>query len=190
LAAVATLYRPDDQQELIRQCQAGNSASYRILYERHVRAMYNTCYRLLNSHADTEDVLQEAFTDAYRNLDRFNFDYTFGVWIKKIVVNKAISFLRKKKSMLVSLDDNAPAPADEGHVDEEAFAYRVEAVRKGIEQLPDHYRTVLSLYLFEDYSQEEIGNILNLAHGTVRVQYLRGKQKLLDILKKEALYER
>jgi RNA polymerase sigma factor (sigma-70 family) len=190
LVLTATAYEQTGQQELIRQCAAGDRASYRKLYESHVRAMYNTCYRILNSHADTEDVLQEAFTDAFRSLDRFNYEYTFGTWLKRIVINKAISFLRKKRSVMVSFDDQTPAPAAEESIDEEAFTYKVEAVRKGIEQLPDTYRTVLSLYLFEDYSQEEIGQMLNVSHGAVRVQYMRGKQKLLEILKKQGVYER
>jgi RNA polymerase sigma factor (sigma-70 family) len=177
-------YIPEKQPELIRKCISGEPAAFRELYQQHVKAMYNTAYRLLNSHADTENILQDAFTDAFRHIQRFNFSFTFGAWLKKIVINKCISHLRKKKAIVVSLDDKGRDPEDKEDVDETLHTYRVEAVRKGISELPDTYRTVMNLYLFEEYSQEEIAGLLGLTHGNVRVQYLRGKQKLHEILKK------
>lgn len=180
---------PEQQQELVRKCISGESAAFRELYQQHVKAMYNTAYRLLNSHADTEDILQEAFTDAFRSIQKFNFSFTFGTWMKKIVVNKSISHLRKKKAVIVSIEDKHRDPADTPEVDELNHAYRVEAVRKGISALPDSYRTVLNLYLFEEYSQEEIAGLLGISHSNVRVQYMRGKQKLHEILKNDGVYE-
>lgn len=176
-----------EQQHLVRKCISGEPAAFRELYQLHVKAMYNTAYRLLNSHADTEDILQDAFTDAFRNIQRFNFNFTFGSWMKKIVINKSISHLRKKKAVIVSIDEKKE-PADTTETDEATHAYRVEAVRKGISALPDTYRTILNLYLYEDYSQEEIAGLLGISHGNVRVQYMRGKQKLHEILKNDGVY--
>ena len=185
---VAPLYQPDAQHDLIRKCISGEPAAFSELYQRYVKAMYNTAYRLLNSHADTEDILQEAFTDAFRHIHRFDFNYTFGSWLKRIVINKSISHLRKRKAIVVSFTEKGPEAPDTT-TDEALHAYRVEAVRKGIAELPDTYRSVLSLYLFEDYSQEEIAGLLGMTHGNVRVHYLRGKQKLHEILKKQGVYD-
>ena len=85
---------------------------------------------------------------------------------------------------LVELDQtNAYALTDEEKLDEHEIQYKVEQVKKGIEKLADGYRTVLSLYLLEGYDQEEISEILGISHNTVRTQYIRAKQKLLQILK-------
>jgi RNA polymerase sigma factor (sigma-70 family) len=179
-----------DQQRLIRQCVAGDTSAYRVLYEQHARAMFNTSFRLLNNHADAEDVLQEAFTDAFRSLDRFNFDYTFGTWLKRIVINKSINHLRKQKRLPVNaLPEAVPDMADDAPQGDET-EWKAEVVRNTMNTLPEPYRTVLNLYLLEDYSQEEIGDLLGIAHGTVRVQYMRGKQKLLSLLKEQQLYGR
>jgi RNA polymerase sigma-70 factor (ECF subfamily) len=72
---------------------------------------------------------------------------------------------------------------DEKGPDEQEIQYKVEEVKKAIQQLPDGYRTVLSLYLLEGYDHEEISQILQLAESTVRTQYMRAKQKLIHIIK-------
>jgi RNA polymerase sigma factor (sigma-70 family) len=169
---------------------AGDTSAYRVLYEQHVRAMYNTSLRLVNNEADAEDVLQEAFTDAFKGLDRFDFNYTFGTWLKRIVINKSINHLRKQKRLPVNaLPEAVPDMPEENGTHAET-EWRADAVRKTMATLPEPYRTVLNLYLLEEYSQEEIGDLLGIAHGTVRVQYMRGKQKLLSLLKEQQLYGR
>jgi RNA polymerase sigma-70 factor (ECF subfamily) len=85
---------------------------------------------------------------------------------------------------LVELDHtNAHAITEDEQLDEQEVQYKVEQVKKAIQKLADGYRTVLSLYLLEGYDQEEISEILGITHNTVRTQYIRAKQKLLQILK-------
>ena len=145
--------------------------------------MYNTALRILSHVADAEDVLQEAFADAYRNLDRFEEQGTFGVWLKKIVVYKSINQLRKKKLVLVETPDawDAEEPAPD---DIEAETLQVQSIREAMAELSPGFRAVLSLYLFEGYDQEEIAGILGVTHATVRTQYIRGKAKLLQIIQR------
>jgi RNA polymerase sigma factor (sigma-70 family) len=150
--------------------------------------MYNTSLRIVNNVGDAEDVLQEAFTDAFRHLNDFRYNSTFGSWLKRIVINKSITLLRKKKMQLVDIETTQVADkGDSDSVDEVAFEYKVEEVRKAIQRLPDGYRAVVSLYLLEEIPQEEIGHILGISHNTVRTQYHRAKQKLLNILKEGGL---
>lgn len=170
--------------ELVERCKLGDTAGYEMLYRQYAKAMYNTSLRVVNNTADAEDVLQEAFLDAFRSLNDFHYHSTFGAWLKRIVINKSINVLRKRKMNLVELDQtNAYALTDDEKLDEHEIQYKVEQVKKGIEKLADGYRTVLSLYLLEGYDQEEISEILGISHNTVRTQYIRAKQKLLQILK-------
>jgi len=170
--------------ELVERCKLGDEPSYHALYERYAKAMYNTSLRIVNNTADAEDVLQESFLDAFRSLNDFHYRSTFGAWLKKIVVNKSINTLRKRKMNMVDVDETSVGEMPEGErMDEEALRFKVEEVKKAIQKLPDGYRTVLSLYLLEGYDHEEISGILGITHNTVRTQYIRAKQKLLHIIK-------
>ena len=150
--------------------------------------MLNVCLRVLNHNAEAEDVLQEAFLDAFTHLHTFRGQSTFGAWLKQIVVNKAINQLRQRRLQLVNIEDQHFDSeeidlADSEPFDEESLELDVERVKRGLNQLPEGYRVVLSLYLFEGYDHEEIGEILNISESTSRTQYMRGKKKLLEIMK-------
>lgn len=154
--------------------------------------MYNVCLRIVNHEAEAEDVLQEAFIDAFGHINTFRGQSTFGAWLKQIVVNRAINHLRGRRLELVSLESNQFGEdesadradwADTEPHDEDDIQLEVERVRQGIQQLPEGYRVVLSLYLFEGYDHEEISNVLSISETTSRTQYLRGKKRLLELLK-------
>ncbi|MEO6254350.1 MAG: RNA polymerase sigma factor [Ferruginibacter sp.] len=175
--------------ELIERCLRGDTLGYKELYQRYSKAMYNTCLRLLNNTAEAEDVLQESFIEAFKNLERFEYRTSFGGWLKQICINRAINQLKKRKIDLVDIEqvtgyDHAPdSYRDEAPVDEVEISLQVDAVKKAIMKLPDGYRTVLNLYLLEGYDHEEIAEILQVAESTTRTQYMRAKQKLLQFLK-------
>ena len=170
--------------ELVERCKRGDPQSFQQLYRQYSKAMYNTSLRIVNNSADAEDVLQESFLDAFRSLHDFHYRSTFGAWLKKIVINKSINILRKRRNDFVDMESTElQAVTDEEPEKEEDMQYKVEEVKKMITRLPDGYRTVLSLYLLEGYDHEEISQILNISHNTVRTQYVRAKQKLLTIIK-------
>lgn len=174
--------------ELVERCKQGDALGYSQLYNKYSKAMFNTSLRILNNVGDAEDVLQDAFVDAFRHLKDFRYNSTFGAWLKRIVINKSISVLRKKKLKMVDIENTQVVDrSEEDSTDEAAFAYKVEEVRKAIQMLPDGYRAVVSLYLLEEIPQEEIGVMLGISHNTVRTQYHRAKQKLLGILKEGGL---
>lgn len=176
--------------EIVEACKQGSRAAQYKLYSLYAKSMFNVCYRIVNHHGEAEDVLQEAFIDAFAKIGTFRQEASFGMWLKQIVVNKAINSLRKKKIELVTIEN-------EGHnLENEVYAesitepeesncdYRIEAINKGIEMLPEGYRVVLSLYLFEGYDHEEISTVLGISVSTSRTQYMRGKQRLNELLKK------
>ena len=145
--------------------------------------MYNTALRIVNKIPDAEDILQEAFTDAFLQLKSFENKSTFGAWLKQIVVFKSIRFLNKQKMIFTDAENVMDNIAEEETVNEADIHFTIDGIKQKLQQLPDGYRTVLSLYLIEGYDHEEIAEILNVAHATVRSQYMRGKQKLLQLLK-------
>lgn len=174
--------------ELVERCRQGDRSSYGELYQKYAKAMYNTSLRIMNHTADAEDVLQEAFVDAFAAIDSFAYKSTFGAWLKRIVINKSINALRKRKMDIIDIEKTSVVqmPEDETY-DEEALKFKVEEVKKAVKDLPNGYRTVLSLHLFEGYDQEEIAEILQISHATVRTQYMRAKQKLLLLIKQGGL---
>jgi RNA polymerase sigma factor (sigma-70 family) len=171
---------------LVERCVQGDTDSYRLLYDHYVKAMYNTALRIVNNTADAEDIVQEAFSDAFRLLRKFESRSTFGAWLKKIVINKSINKVKRERKKWVEVDMGfieGYAIFEEPDIDESEFVYRVESIKKGIRLLPDGYRTVLSLHLIENYKHEEIADMLGISHATVRTQYIRAKKKLLDIIR-------
>lgn len=147
--------------------------------------MYNVALRIINHDAEAEDVLQEAFLDAFTRIGDFRSETTFGLWLKQIVVNKSINCLRKRKAEFVSLDGiEAEALPD---TDETGIQWRIEEIKAAVKMLPDGYRVVLSLYLFEGYDHEEISHILKISEATSRTQFMRGKLKLKQILVKKGV---
>jgi RNA polymerase sigma-70 factor (ECF subfamily) len=167
--------------ELIARCKAGDREAYYRVYKLYARQMFNISCRITGREEDAEDALQEAFISAFRNLDRYRADATFGAWLKRIVVNKSINILKKRRHELISDDTSLDVPEEE-----EQVPYReeltVDRVKKAIGQLPDGYRSVLSLYLLEGYDHQEIAEILNITESTSKSQLNRAKVKLRENL--------
>jgi RNA polymerase sigma factor (sigma-70 family) len=144
--------------------------------------MYNVGYRIVMDRNEADDVLQEAFISAFRNLKYYRGDATFGAWLKRIVVNKAINAVKKRKLERFPED----MEVKEEDVDSDYLSrmeFTVEQVKNAIERLPDGYRSVLSLYLLEGYDHGEIAEILGISESTSKSQFNRSKKKLKDILK-------
>lgn len=175
---------PHPHSDLVDRCKKGDTRSFKELYDLYAKAMYNTSLRILQDRVEAEDVLQEAFMDAFRHIQNFQNRSSFGAWIKQIVVNKSITQLKKRRYEMLDVEETELAETAEGmERDEEELQMQVKEVIKAIALLPNGYRTVLNLYLLEGYDHEEIAGILGVAESTARTQYIRAKQKLLTLLK-------
>jgi RNA polymerase sigma factor (sigma-70 family) len=182
------LTAPIQIDELVERCRQGDKRSFSELYHKYAKAMYNTSLRIVNHTADAEDVLQESFVDAFAAIESFAYKSTFGAWLKRIVINKSINALRKRKMDIIDIEKTTAIHfPEEDSYDEETLKFKVEEIKKAVKELPNGYRTVLSLHLFEGYDQEEIAEILQISHATVRTQYMRAKQKLLLLIKQGGL---
>lgn len=178
----------DKHYNLVVECKQGSKKACYELYKLYSKAMLNVAFRIVGNIAEAEDVLQEAFVDAFSKLKDFRQDTTFGLWLKQIVVNRSINLLRKRKLDLVDLEgEQIENIAGEEVEDEEETQYQAARVKEAMKDLPEGYRLVISLYLLEGYDHEEIGQILNISENTSRTQFLRAKRKLLEILQRKGI---
>nr|WP_310587226.1 RNA polymerase sigma factor [Flectobacillus major] len=168
---------------MVEACRRGERKAQYEIYRLYAKSMFNVAVRILNHVGEAEDVLQDAFLDAFTKINDFRQTSTFGAWLKQIVINRALNQLRQRKAEIIDIEGVADDVEDEVY-DDEAIDWEVARLQQAIHQLPDGFRTVLSLYLFEGYDHEEIAEILGVAESTSRTQYIRAKKRLLEILKK------
>lgn len=171
------------QEKLIKACINGERSAHYALYKQYCKAMYNISYRITNDPDDAEDVLQEAFISVFKNLRSFKGESSIGAWIKRIVVNASINHVKKQKMIYGSVDENLEE--EPGNNDHEELELEITRVKEAIRQLPDGFRTVLTLYLIEGYDHREIADILNISESTSKSQYNRAKKRLKEILREK-----
>jgi len=168
---------------IIEACKQGNESARYQLYQLYAKAMFNISYRMMNSREEAEDMLQEAFTQAFMKLDTFRYDSAFGSWLKRIVINTCINAMNKRKVDLEYCEEiYSHDLAEEKEAEPE---YTVQNVSRAMEQLPDGSRMVFSLYLLEGYDHGEIAEILKISESTSKSQFMRAKRKVAEILREE-----
>ena len=170
----------DIHRDLVEDCKKGRRQAQFELYQLYSKAMFNICLRMLKNEADAEDLLQNSFIDVFTKLDTFRFQSTIGAWIKRIVVNNCINFLKKRRLYFEEIDDRI-GDREDTQVEEEP-TLSVQAIKDAIFQLPDGYRVVFSLYQMEGYDHKEIAEILNVSEQTSKSQYSRARKKLRELL--------
>ena len=137
---------------------------------------------MMNNQTDAEDMLQEAFAEAFRRLESFRFESTFGAWLKRITINKCINELKRRRIQLEYTDQPQTIDiADEAEEMNNA-SLTAERIKHAMALLPDGYRVVFSLYLLEGYDHEEIAQILNISESTSKTQLMRAKKKIIEII--------
>ena len=174
-------------QELIEACRRGERNAQFKIYKLYYKAMYNSCIRIVNDTAEAEDIMQESFLAAFARLDSYTGEGSFGKWLKRIVINNSLDALKKNNETL-SIEEVQLDFAETGGEDrEEEIQYRIKEIKTAINDLPDDYRVVLSLFLLEGYDHEEISDILKISNNLSRTRYSRARQKLLTILKENKI---
>ncbi|GAB3336248.1 RNA polymerase sigma factor [Marivirga atlantica] len=176
----------DIHQNLIERCKAGDQSAFNQLYTLYAKAMYNVALRIIKQQQEAEDILQEAFVKAYRKLHQFEYQATFGAWLKRIVINQALDFIRKQKLQYADdvNDMNYQDVADTNEeVDWDEVDFTVDKIKQAMQELPTGFRVVTSLFLFEGYEHKEIAEIMGISESTSKSQYHRAKIKIKEILK-------
>jgi len=147
--------------------------------------MYSVSLRIVNDDMEAEDVMQEAFLSAFKKIDTYRGEVSFGAWLKRIVVNRSLDYLKKRKVQFEEINERTTEIKD---YQMETKEVDIQMVKKAIQKLPDGYRIVLSLYLIEGYDHEEISQILGISNSSSRTQLLRAKNKLKAILKNKEVF--
>ncbi|MFK5958539.1 MAG: sigma-70 family RNA polymerase sigma factor [Lutibacter sp.] len=152
------------------------------LYDMYCKAMFTIALRYVKDSFVAEDMMQEAFLKVFKNIHSFKGEVTIGSWIKRIVINQCIDYLKKKRIELVSIEEKELTIADDGDwtVKEEVTTV---IVTSAINSLPEKYKVVLNLYLIDGFDHQEIAKVLNITEVSSRSQLMRGKNKLKGRLK-------
>ncbi|MGB1042390.1 MAG: RNA polymerase sigma factor [Tenacibaculum sp.] len=167
--------------QLIERCKKDDSTAQMEVYKSYYKAMYNTAYRILKDEFEAEDLIQEAFLTAFTKLNTFKGEVAFGAWLKRIVVNKSLTQLKKNNRYEEVKMEVIP----NYEVEEEAInysAFNAKEVLQHLQSLKDNYRIVLTLNLIEGYDYEEIAQILKYSNENVRTTVSRAKKKLKQVL--------
>jgi len=167
--------------DLVERCKAQDRKAQLTLYKQYCDGMFCVAMRFVNNRDDAEDVLQEAFIKAFQKIHQFKGDVSFGAWLKRIVINKCIDFLKTKKERAVEIQENTLQIVED---QDWTVAHEVsmEDVKKAMRKLPEKYQYVLQLFLLEGYDHEEIATILGLSNTASRTRLLRGKGYLRALL--------
>lgn len=166
-------------QQLIDKCLENDKEAQFKIYKLYYRSMYNTALRIVNRVDEAEDIMQEGFLTAFRKIDTYKGEVSFGVWLKRIIVNRSLDYLRKRRVEFEEITSEHPIYEED--IDNQP-EYTVEEVKNAISQMSDGYRTILSLILLEGYDHEEVSEILGISNVTSRTQLSRAKQHLRELL--------
>lgn len=172
-------------QDLIDGCKNGDQKAQFQIYKLYYKAMFNTSLRIVCDTMEAEDIMQEAFLSAFEKINTYSGTVSFGAWLKKIVINRSLDAVSRKKAIFEDIDTHYEL---QDEPDENSDKYpeledRMMEVKSAINDLPDGYRIILSLYLLEGYDHDEIGEIMDISSSTSRSQLSRAKQKLVSELR-------
>ncbi len=172
-----------DEQKLVKDCLKQHPAAQKLLYDTFVEQMLGTCFRYTKSMNDAEEVLQQGFIKVFQNLHQFRSEGDLGAWIRRIMVNTAINYLKRKPQYQLDLgfEDSHLHPVDNHQPD---LNVQMKDLLNLIRQLPAGYQTIFNLYAVEGYTHVEIAKILGISEGTSRSQYARARALLISWLEK------
>jgi RNA polymerase sigma factor (sigma-70 family) len=168
-------------EEIVQGCIKKNPIAQRTLYDKFSRKMMGVCLRYCDSTEEAEDVVQNGFISVFENIESFRGSGSLEGWVRKIMVNTALTNIRKNKKLkqnieLESVEFMLPSS---NHLSE---SFAAKDLLKIIQTLPTGFRTVFNLYAIEGYSHKEIGDMLGISEGTSKSQYSRAKAHLQKII--------
>jgi len=185
--------------ELVQKALLGDEKAFARLLSRYKDTIYFMLLKMLNNRSDAEDLTLEAFGKAFKNLHQYSPTYAFSTWLFKIASNNCIDFLRKRKGIIISLENDS----EQGEVSEtlrlkskdlnpeERMIRKQKAIllHKVVRRLKPHYQTLVELRYFNELSYEEIAKELNLPLGTVKAQLFRARQMLFKLIESTEMNE-
>ncbi len=177
-----------DYNKLVKETIKRRPDAQRQLYEHFAPAMLGVCFRYTKSIADAEDVLQEGFVKVFKYLNQYKFEGELGGWIRKIMVNTALNYLKTNKRYQYDLSFHE-TPLHPVSVDDPVIQLQAKELSELIRQLPTGFQTIFNLHAVEGYTHVEIAGMLGVSAGTCRSQYARARALLIEWIKKFSLKE-
>lgn len=165
-------------EDLVSRAGQGDGDAQAWLYQQYSKAMFNICIRMTGNRANAEDVLQDAFLLAFKNLRQLKEPVNFGGWLRRIVVNESIRYAKRSFNWK-ELEDEYPDSLDD---DATSWCANIslDLIHQEIKNLPEGYRQVFVLYVLEDYSHGDIARSLGISESTSKSQYHRARRLLRD----------
>ncbi len=178
-----------DYNKLVTDSLKFNHDAQRQLYEHFAEAMLGVCFRYTKSIADAEDVLQEGFIKVFNHLDQYRHEGDLGAWIRKIMVNTALNYLKKNRKYQydVSFGETLLHPVS---ADDPVVTLQTKELAELIRQLPTGFQAIFNLHAVEGYSHVEISAMLGISDGTSRSQYARARALLIKWIDKFSLEDK
>lgn len=169
---------------LVEQCRAQNPRAQMALYKQYCDGMFIVASRYLKDTAEAEDAMQVAFIKAFKKMEQFKGDVTFGAWLKRIVINTCLDALKKKKAHFEEINDETLRIEDEEDTSWAiADGTTMEAIQEAIMKLNPNYKSVVQLFLLEGFDHQEIAQVLDITESASRTNLHRGKIQLKQHLK-------
>jgi RNA polymerase sigma-70 factor (ECF subfamily) len=169
-------------EHIINQCKSQDPDAQKVLYDLYKDTLYAVCLRYIKSSHDAEDVFIDAFYKIFTKIDHFKGEGSFEGWMRRIMVNESLMFLRKKTNLHLTVELPDKEIAD---VQEEEDDMSFDDIIKVLDELPVGYRTIFNLYVFEDMKHREIAEMLGISINTSKSQLILAKKRLYEILKKK-----
>lgn len=168
------------EKELIEACKRKDRMAQKLLFDRYSPKMNGVCYRYVRNAEDAEDVLVEAFFKVLTNIQQFKNKGSFEGWIRRIVINECLMFLRRQHNfnLSVEIDDNLNVVNNKNIEDELA----ARDILDFLDELPTGYRTIFNLYVLEGYKHREIAEMLGISINTSKSQLILAKKRLKNLL--------
>ncbi len=168
-------------EQIVKGCIDKNAIAQRNLYDKFARKMMGVCLRYCDSTEEAEDVVQNGFISVFENIESFKGTGSLEGWVRKIMVNTALTNIRKNKKLKQNIElDSVEFMLPSNTYINDSFA--AKDLLKIIQTLPVGFKTVFNLYAIEGYSHKEIGEMLNISEGTSKSQYSRAKAHLQKII--------
>ncbi len=171
--------------KLISSCKKGDRIAQKKLYNQYSGQMYSICLRYCKDTSSANDALQTGFIRVFKYINQFNGEGALGGWIRRIIVNAALTQIKLDRSKFLSSIENVNPNSFSYEMDFDFDSFNYDSLLKLLSQLPEGYRLVFSMYVLDDLSHKEIADSLGISEGTSRSQLLRARKMLQEMIKKD-----
>ncbi|MDQ8749343.1 RNA polymerase subunit sigma-70 [Elizabethkingia miricola] len=169
--------------EIIERCQENDRKAQELLYRRYSNVLFSICLRYSGNYENAQDVFQEGFILIFKKITQYSFSGSFEGWIKRVMVNLNLEKHRQKEIWLTEIEENMPLIDEEDNDPNDFQNVNYQDLIKYVQNLPTQYRQVFNLYVFEEYTHNEIAESLKISPGTSKSNLSRAR----EILRKELM---